>query len=205
MDRYIIKVFFVSLILLVIEIPSFLQNVTITAHTVERGFLVLGPVNIGKDCVIGMMSVVMPSTSLDNGVALAPMTMVPLGATLPPNTTWAGSPARKKEGPLLPEGPMQQSGFATLSSLDEDAERFALVQGESLPAGVVALREIIYLITSLVMTCMALLPMALGVVYTWRVPLVSKLFYVLYLILKTSFIVNLMIKLTDCLYLIFFL
>ena len=188
-----------------IETPSRLQNVIITAHTIERGFLVLGPVNIGKDCVIGMMSVVMPSTSLDNGVALAPMTMVPLSATLPPNTTWEGSPARKKEGPLLPEEPVQQSGFATLGSLDEDGETFDVVQGESLPAGVVASRQINYLITSLAMTCMALQPMALVVVHAWRVPLVSKPSYVLYLISKTSLIVNLIMKLTDCLYLIFFL
>lgn len=133
----------------------------------------LGPVNVGKDCVVGMMSVVMPSTSLDKGVALAPMTMVPLGATLPPNTTWEGSPARKKEGPLLPAAaPVRQSGFAKLGTLAEDSESMVALQGESLPYAVVASRQVFALLVSIAMTWMALLPMAVGVIYTWRVPLV---------------------------------
>ena len=43
-----------------------------------------------------MYSVLSPETSLDNGVTLEPMSMVPLGTALPPNTAWEGVPVQPK-------------------------------------------------------------------------------------------------------------
>ena len=43
----------------------------------------------------------MPQTSLDNGITLAPMSMVPIGTALPPNTNWIGSPIRPKSSRLM--------------------------------------------------------------------------------------------------------
>jgi len=73
----------------------------LSGHSIERGYLVIGPIYIAKNCSIGMLSIVMPHTSLDHSVALAPMSMVPLGTALPPMTTWFGSPVRRREGSLL--------------------------------------------------------------------------------------------------------
>lgn len=145
------------------------QNATIAGHIIERGFLILGPVNIGKDCVVGLMSAIMPSTSLDNGVALAPMTMVPLGVALPPNTTWEGSPAREKKGSLLAEGPSSGTRFASIA---EEAGSFTNVQGESLPHAEVTRKQFTWVLGTAAMTWVAFLPMAFGIVASWYIPLV---------------------------------
>lgn len=69
----------------------------VAAHSIERGVLVLSTIFIGKDCSVGMQCVLSPDSSLDNGITLESMSMVPLGTALPPMTSWEGAPVRLKK------------------------------------------------------------------------------------------------------------
>jgi thioester reductase-like protein len=130
------------------------EDVLITGHSIERGYLVLGEVNIGSNCYVGMQSVVMPGSSLDTGVSLEAMSMVPLGAALPPNTAWEGSPARPKDKNAV----VPASG--------------ATVHGEQqLSPGAVENFKHIGLAVSIAMTWISLLPLAASV-YLWQASLV---------------------------------
>ncbi|KAL4526183.1 hypothetical protein Ndes2437B_g07439 [Nannochloris sp. 'desiccata'] len=141
-------------------------NVLLTGHSIERGFLVLQEVNIGSDCFVGMQSVVMPGTSLDNGVSLEGMSMVPLGVALPPNTTWQGSPARLKE-----KSPASVAGGANNNGSSVAANGIApspVEENQLLSSGAVTTANQIGLAVSIAMTWLALLPLAASVVYLWQ-------------------------------------
>jgi non-ribosomal peptide synthetase-like protein len=134
------------------------ESVLITGHSIERGFLVLQEVNIGSGCHVGAHSVVMPGASLDNGVSLEAMSMVPLGAALPPNTAWEGSPARPKE--------------KNAAAGDAAAPAAGIEEGQQLSPSDVNKYKYVGIAVSIAMTWIALLPLAIAVVYLWQTSLV---------------------------------
>jgi len=144
------------------------QDVLITAHSIERGFLVLSQVHIGKGCSVGMMSVIMPQTSLDNAVALAALSMVPMGVTLAPNTTWEGSPVRPKEGPLVPtqSKPNASKNRGRRGATSQDADT---VLGEPLGPMTVAAVQLLGLFMCIAASWVAVLPAAVVAVLLWQV------------------------------------
>ncbi len=143
----------------------------ITAHTIERGYLILAPVSIGNGCVVGMLSVIMPDSSLDNDVVLAPMSMVPLGAALPPMTTWEGSPVQLRKSPLtgLKGTSRRRAGVGKFVSWKSNVGRDNTSIGKSMSQYTIGAVQALGPVVSLILTWVALLPMAAGVVFFWRV------------------------------------
>ncbi|KAL4545101.1 hypothetical protein Ndes2526B_g02216 [Nannochloris sp. 'desiccata'] len=142
------------------------EDVMLSGHSIERGYLVLGPIYIAENCSVGMLSIIMPHTSLDHSVALAPMSMVPLGTALPPMTTWHGSPVRKREGSLL--APQENTNLfsfkytAMLASSVQDhpgvAQNVLASAATRLGGGIVRG----------VSSWLALLPVSVGVIFLWN-------------------------------------
>lgn len=145
-----------------------LQDALISAHSIERGFLILQPVSIGKGCVVGMHTVIMPQCALDNGVTLAPMSMVPVGTALPLNTNWEGSPVHPKVAPLLavPAAEKKDAGKKGkfVSWTDE-----AKVVGDPVPSTRLRTMKLRGLALTLALTWVALLPMASWTLSLWKV------------------------------------
>jgi len=164
------------------------QDVVLTGHSIERGFLILGQVFAGKDCSVGMMSVVMPNTSLDNCVTLAPMSMVTSGTALPPYTTWEGSPVRPKEGPVVPAPQTMSSSKRCRSSkrptvIQSDVD----VTGEPLSPVATKVWQLAGLLISLLGTWLAMLPMICGAAFFWQVSLLQDNFEIVALVFSFGF------------------
>lgn len=70
-------------------------DVSLAAATVEDGALVLAPITIGRDCLIGTRAVIRPGVTLEDRVCLEPLSMVTSGAVIRSGETWAGSPASR--------------------------------------------------------------------------------------------------------------
>lgn len=66
----------------------------INAHLTERGELVMAPVFIGNDALIGMGSVIQPGCRIGNGAVVASRAVVPKWTTIPAGEVWAGIPAK---------------------------------------------------------------------------------------------------------------
>ena len=66
----------------------------INAHLTEKGELVMAPVSIGNDALIGMGSVIQPGCTIGNGAVVASRAVVPKWTNIPAGEVWAGIPAR---------------------------------------------------------------------------------------------------------------
>ncbi|DAC25952.1 MAG TPA: hypothetical protein HA330_03670 [Candidatus Thalassarchaeaceae archaeon] len=75
----------------------------INGHIVEKGELVLSPVRIGKDCVIGSGSFINPGCTIGDGAVLASRAVLPKWTEIPPGEVWAGIPARRIQSRNTPE------------------------------------------------------------------------------------------------------
>ncbi|HEY6166465.1 MAG TPA: Pls/PosA family non-ribosomal peptide synthetase [Verrucomicrobiae bacterium] len=62
--------------------------------TVEQGELVLGPVEIGRECFVGTGSVLREHTAMEDGARIEDLSLLPSGTRIPRGETWAGSPAQ---------------------------------------------------------------------------------------------------------------
>ena len=69
-------------------------NAIINAHLTEKGELVMAPVSIGKDALIGMGSVIQPGCVIGEGAIVASRAVVPKWTKIPAGEVWAGVPAR---------------------------------------------------------------------------------------------------------------
>lgn len=78
-------------------------DANLLGYTVEDGMLVIGPIEIGRDCFVGAHSVVCPGARLADGAQLGEHSMLPPGATIPSGHYWAGSPARRQDTSSLAE------------------------------------------------------------------------------------------------------
>ena len=67
---------------------------TLVPCAVEEGWLKLGRIEIGKDCAVGIRSVVGQDSILEDGAALNDMSMLPPGGRIPAGESWLGSPAK---------------------------------------------------------------------------------------------------------------
>jgi len=146
-----------------------LQEALIFGHSIERGFLILGPVYVGQDVVVGPMSVVMPETSLDNGVKLATASMVPLATSLAPETTWEGVPVRPRDGPLLAYKKEPVTGISRRRTRAKIGREGGQQTGNILPSASVQAIQTAGALVSVAATWVALLPAAAGAVLLWRV------------------------------------
>jgi hypothetical protein len=64
-------------------------------HAIEPGGEVIGRIVIGRDCLIGGHSVLMPGVRVGDGATVASGAVVLKGTVIPPGETWGGVPARR--------------------------------------------------------------------------------------------------------------
>ncbi len=73
----------------------------INGHLVEKGELVLAPVNIGAGCVIGANVFVSPGCKIGDSAVIGARALLPKYTEVPPGEVWVGIPAkciRKADG-----------------------------------------------------------------------------------------------------------
>ena len=129
------------------------QSAVISGHCIENGHLTLGPVFLGKDVAVGSLSVLLPHTSVDEGVQLEAMSMVPVGAALPPHTRWEGSPLRKHEHASKD---VRKRTTCSCRSVGRGAVGEATLQ--ALPRLVVALVHFLGILITLILTAVSVWP-----------------------------------------------
>lgn len=71
------------------------QNSVITAHAITHDRIVLKPVRIGRNSVVGINCVVMPGVTLEENAVLAPGAVALMDTYIPANELWGGVPARR--------------------------------------------------------------------------------------------------------------
>lgn len=70
-------------------------DVTLVAHVGEHDQLIVKPVKIGSNVTLGMMTIIMPGVEIGDNVMIAANTVLPKDKKIPPNTRWAGIPAKQ--------------------------------------------------------------------------------------------------------------
>ena len=71
------------------------SKVIITPHLAEKNDLVLSPVTIGNNCLIGLGAQINPGCVIGDGVVIASRAIVPKYTNIPENEVWAGIPAKR--------------------------------------------------------------------------------------------------------------
>ena len=66
----------------------------ITAHIAEKNNLILSPIFIGNNCLIGLGAQINPGCVIEDNVVIASRAIVPKYTTVPSGETWAGIPAK---------------------------------------------------------------------------------------------------------------
>jgi non-ribosomal peptide synthetase-like protein len=69
-------------------------SATIQTHLFEDRVMKMSRVTIGPRCSVGSMSVVLYDTEMGADATLGSLSLLMKGETLPPGTSWEGSPAR---------------------------------------------------------------------------------------------------------------
>ncbi len=77
-------------------------------HLFEDRVMKIGPVDIGRRCVLGGGSIVLYGASMEEGSTLGELSLLMKGENLPASTRWEGSPAR----PAARPGPQRRGGPA---------------------------------------------------------------------------------------------
>ncbi len=70
-------------------------DVTLVAHSAERGRIVAAPVTIGSRVTVGLMAVILPGCQIGDGAVIAAGSVLSKGARVGPGEVWAGVPARR--------------------------------------------------------------------------------------------------------------
>jgi acetyltransferase-like isoleucine patch superfamily enzyme len=73
------------------------DDVHLSGHTVERGFVKTASVRLGRNCTIGLGSVVGIGVTAGPGCQVGALSLVPKYTQLDANTTYVGTPVRKLE------------------------------------------------------------------------------------------------------------
>lgn len=63
----------------------------------ETSVLILGPITIRREAIIGAASLLMPGVTVEAGAVLRAMSYVPMNTTIPRDTEWGGNPAQPRE------------------------------------------------------------------------------------------------------------
>jgi non-ribosomal peptide synthetase-like protein len=96
------------------------EGASLLGYTVEDGDLVIGPVSVGRGCLVGTRSVLCPGTEMEDGARLEDLSLLLSGARIPAGQTWSGSPAQRrfptKHTAARPPGRLQihRAGIAML-------------------------------------------------------------------------------------------
>jgi non-ribosomal peptide synthetase-like protein len=69
-------------------------DVTLVAHSAERGNLVTGRVKIGSNVTVGLMAMIMPGVEIGDGAVVAANAFLAKDTKVGPGEVWAGIPAR---------------------------------------------------------------------------------------------------------------
>jgi len=81
------------------------DDCTLIGHHFDGHAFRLQEITIGNGCAVGMKSVMLPGSTLREGVTFLPLSVALVGEEFPPNTTWGGSLAelvsKKHNSPLL--------------------------------------------------------------------------------------------------------
>lgn len=67
----------------------------IISHSIEGDNIILSRVKIGRNCTIGARTIIMPGCEIGDNVIIGCNSVVPKNSKMPPNSIWAGTPARK--------------------------------------------------------------------------------------------------------------
>ena len=71
------------------------SKVIITPHLAEKNDLVLSPITIGNNCLIGLGAQINPGCVIGDGSVIASRAIVPKYTNIPAGEVWAGIPAKK--------------------------------------------------------------------------------------------------------------
>ena len=71
------------------------DNCTLQTHLFEDRVMKMSYVNIGKQCSVGGMAVVLYDSIMEDGSTLEPLSVLMKSETLPANTSFVGAPAKK--------------------------------------------------------------------------------------------------------------
>ena len=71
------------------------SKVIITPHIAEKNDLVLSPITIGNNCLIGLGAQINPGCVIGDGSVIASRAIVPKYTNIPAGEVWAGIPAKK--------------------------------------------------------------------------------------------------------------
>ncbi len=74
------------------------DKASLFGRTVEERELVVGPVQIGRNCIVGARAALSEYTAMQDGARLEDQSLLPRGARVPRGETWAGSPAQRAVG-----------------------------------------------------------------------------------------------------------
>ena len=78
-----------------------------TGATIEEGWLILGPITIGKRCFIGTRTVLGPGSQMEDDTQLDDLSLLATNTTIPATQRWAGSPASRSD--VAPASPQTDS------------------------------------------------------------------------------------------------
>jgi non-ribosomal peptide synthetase-like protein len=71
------------------------------AYSISNGNLIIGKIDIGKNCVIGTRSVIGENTKIEDGAELGELSLLPSGTIIPKGEYWDGSPAEHNKNKAI--------------------------------------------------------------------------------------------------------
>jgi non-ribosomal peptide synthetase-like protein len=97
------------------------EGASLLGYTAEDGDLTIGPVSVGRGCLVGTRSVLCPGAVMEDGARLEDLSLLSSGARIPAGETWSGSPAqshaknaRRTEEPSSKPGRIHRAAIAML-------------------------------------------------------------------------------------------
>jgi len=146
------------------------EGASLSGYTVEDGDLVIGPVSVGRDCLVGTRSVLCPGAVMEDGARLEDLSLLGSGARIPAGETWSGSPAEPRAAVVPAERPAARSRIcnAGVTMLYVAlALAFPLIEISAFLPGVVLLMRSSYLGAPLAGACFILCVTAEVLLFKW--------------------------------------
>ncbi|MBF0565449.1 MAG: amino acid adenylation domain-containing protein [Nitrospirae bacterium] len=113
----------------------------VPGYKIADGFLIIAPVKIGRDCMVGNKSIVQPGSVIEDGGRLGDQSLLQSDVTIPAGQCWSGSPARQDRFADKTIGNLSTGNLSTggLSNLPPTVEADGGIAGYSGFNGVIAL------------------------------------------------------------------
>lgn len=80
-------------------------DAVISCHVAEGDRLLLRPVKIGRNCMIGQRAILMPGAEIGDGAVVGAQALVLKDVRIPSGETWVGIPAQRLQRPGFPDPP----------------------------------------------------------------------------------------------------